>query len=217
MHLRRKEPCVSELVEKHGTDTRTSCETCGKIFRHTSSLTRHKRSCSTKHEAQQQNERRTPHISIVNNNIVNNNITINAFGREDLSTVTTDLLDACLKRTDKGLIDLVRRIRFDTTGNQNVRADVSHPNLVEFHDGRSWQFATQKTILKTLVDQGHTLMQEHFDDNEDRLNRDWSRSMFNFVCSWLRKMEKQNHRMYEDVMAEVYVLILNRSKDVNVT
>jgi uncharacterized membrane protein len=37
--------------------------------------------------------------------------------------------------------------------------------------------------------------------------------MFEYVNEWMRKMEKNNHRVYTDVMAEVYVLILNRSRE----
>jgi len=145
----------------------------------------------------------------INNTHINQ---INAFGREQIRDISQDLLDTCLRRTSKGLIELVDHIRFENDRNRNVRASIFHPNIVEYHDGTNWQYGQKNRIVKKVVDQGHEIMQEHFEDNSDRLRQNMSNAMFDFVCSWLQKMERNNHAVYTDVMAEVYLLILNRSR-----
>ena len=219
-----------------GTEIR--CDTCGSAFNHKSALCRHRKACAAAarqrqkgffeyvHEndfadmkqkydeicellkGERSKSEKHAHITI-NNTHINQ---VNAFGREQINDISQDLLDSCLRRTSKGLIELVDHIRFENDQNRNVRASIVHPNIVEYHDGTDWQYGQKNRIVKKVVDQGHEIMQEHFEDNSDRLRKFMSNAMFDFVCSWLRKMERNNHAVYTDVMAEVYLLILNRSR-----
>ena len=150
----------------------------------------------------------TVNINQNNTNVVN----INAFGREDTSGITQQVMDQCLRRTNIGLVDLVKRIHFDNVANHNVKASIEHPQIVEFHDGSEWKYDQQKRVLQQIVDSGHRMMSDHFDDHTDRLKTEMSNALFHYVCDWLRKMEKSNHAVYVDVMEKVFVLILNHSR-----
>jgi len=152
-------------------------------------------------------------VTINNTQINHNQFEINAFGHENVCDISHAMLDMCLRRTSKGLLELVDHIRFENDRNRNVRASILHPNIVEYHDGKTWQYGQKSHIVKRVVDQGHEIMQEHFDDHSDRLKKNMSHAMFDFVCTWLQKMERNNHNVYTDVMSEVYLLILNRSRE----
>jgi len=219
------------------------CDLCGRGFNHRSALCRHKKTCNcgragtvssltsrVETDMAQMKDRYEELSDKINNNDVikssvtiynthinNNSFEINAFGRESVREISQDLLDTCLRRTSKGLLELVDHIRFDAeqNRNRNVRACITHPDIVEYHDGKAWQYGQKSHIVKRVVEQGHEIMQEHFDDHSDRLKKNMSHSMFDFVCSWLQKMERNNHIVYTDVMAEVYLLILNRSRDLS--
>jgi len=38
-----------------------------------------------------------------------------------------------------------------------------------------------------------------------------SHAMFDYVERWMQKMQRTNHALYADVIADVYVLILNKT------
>jgi hypothetical protein len=154
-------------------------------------------------------ERKNYNFTINNNQ---NTININAFGREDTSGISQQVMDQCLRRTNVGLVDLVKHIHFDNASNHNVKASIEHPNIVEFHDGNEWKYDLQKKVLRQIIDSGHRMMSDHFDDHTDRLKTEMSNALFHYVCDWLRKMEKSNHAAYVDVMERVFVLVLNQSR-----
>jgi hypothetical protein len=154
--------------------------------------------------------------TMTNNTITinNNNVQINAFGSEDDQGITQHILDQCLRKTSVGLVDLVHKIHFENVHNQNVRASLEHPaHIIECHDGFGWKYDQKKEVLQRIVDNGHRMMSEHFDDHNDRLKNGMSHALFDYICEWLRKMEKSNHKLYSEVMEKVFILILNQSRE----
>jgi len=219
-----------------GVPSGVCCPSCGRVFSFGSTLSRHRANCiKTRRENTEAEERdkkrdseladlrkevnsllassssQNPPLTLTQNN--NYTININAFGKEDSSFITEQMLDSYVRKTNRGLVDLVERLHFTTESNRNVRADVNHPHLIEYHDGRQWQYGIKGHLVKQIVDNGHEMISNHFDDHSIRLKGCMSHSMFEYVNEWMRKMEKNNHRVYTDVMAEVYVLILNRSRE----
>ena len=145
---------------------------------------------------------------------INNNVQINALGHEDLTHITPQLVDTCIRRTTKGLVELMEKIHFDSgTCNHNVRASLTHPEQVEYHDGDSWKFAPRNRIVRQVVDSSHHIMSNRYDDNQQELRSSMSHAMYEFVDRWMNKMTKTNAQVYVDVMSEAYCAILNRSRE----
>jgi hypothetical protein len=149
----------------------------------------------------------------VNNNSINNNnnsVTINAFGSESLAHITPEFIDRCVRRTNKGIVELIEKIHFDpdTPGNSNVRATNVKLPLVKYNDGARWKWARKDNLLDAIVDRGHGMMQDHFDDNEDDI-RDMSDAMFDHIRKWMDCMQEKDKRTWENVITDIYVLILN--------
>lgn len=128
-----------------------------------------------------------------------------------MSSITTPMLDKWLCKTSAGLVKLVKHVHFENASNCNVRADISHPQIIERHDGTNWKYDQKKEILYRIVNNSHRLMYRHFESHTQRLGKENSRSMFNYICDWFDKMEKLNHSAYADAMEKVYNLILNES------
>jgi hypothetical protein len=158
---------------------------------------------------QQRQTNNTTQINTVNNN---NTQIINAFGSEDLSNITDAMMETFVRRTNKGLVELVEKIHYGNECNRNLRATTDFPELVEFNDGNEWQYGRRNMITNKLVDKTHEMMQEHFDDHNSSYKNKLSMSMFDYVNRWMKNMEKTNHALYADVMADVYVLILNKTR-----
>jgi hypothetical protein len=208
------------------------CDQCDKCYNHRTGLVRHKKTCTGSvaargksdddlREKYSELEKRVEELSrqkpqqhqntfTINNTTVN----VNAFGKEDTSGISQQVLDQCLRRTNLGLVDLVKRIHFDNVSNRNVKASIDHSHIVECHNGLEWRYDQKKKVLQQIVDSGHRMMSEHFDDNTDRLKSEMSNALFHYVCDWLCKMEKNNHAIYADMIEKVFVMILNHSKSI---
>ena len=153
----------------------------------------------------------------VNNNVINqnNHIVINAFGRESLEHVTPAFIDQCVRRTDKGIVELIEKIHFDpdVRENCNIKATNAKVPLVKYNDGARWKWGRKDKLLDEIVDRGHGLMQEHFDDHEDVMRNRLSISMFEHIRKWMDKMQDRDKKTWESVITDIYVLILNASAE----
>lgn len=93
--------------------------------------------------------RRRPSTTTTNTHITNNNtINVNALGREDIGCLTPELITRCIKRTSKGLADLVEKIHFDETMNRNIRATLQHSEHVEYFDGDRWKVGPRNRVMR---------------------------------------------------------------------
>ena len=225
-------------VRTRVSETTFACDSCNKVFNFRASLTRHRKTCHNHAEEEdariQALQRRcdmlqeqmedlrqrpastntTNNNNISDNSTTNNNIQINALGREDLSQITPQLVDTCIKRTTKGLVELMEKIHFDTNAsNQNIRASLQHPEQVEYHDGDSWKYGPRNRVVRQVVDSSHLIMSNRYDDSHQGLRNSMSNAMFDFIDRWMQKMTRSNAQVYVDVMSEVYCAILNRSRE----
>lgn len=143
----------------------------------------------------------------------NTQIVVNCFGEESLEYITPQFLDQCVRRTGKGLVELIGKIHFDPKHqeNRNIKATNVKLPLMQVHDGIAWKYDRKDKVLNQLVDKGHGMMQEHFDDHEDRLRGSVSETMFNHIQEWMDKIQEQDKKTLESVLTDIYILILNAS------
>jgi hypothetical protein len=153
-----------------------------------------------------------------NNHVVTNNIVINAFGQESVDHITAPFLDQCVKRRDKGLVELIGKIHYDPVraANVNMRITNRKDNVMMIHDGNRWIYERKDSVLKKLVDKGRAMMQEHLEDHEDRLKSMISETMFGYIQGWMDRMQEDDMRTVAKVIDSLYVLILNASMCSNV-
>lgn len=158
----------------------------------------------------------TNHITqtVVTNNI-NNNITINGFGKETIDHITTQFLDQCVRRTDKGLVELIEKIHFHPAHQENCNIRITNVKLpiMQVHDGMTWKYDRKDRVLSELVGKGHGMMQEHLDDHEGRIRDQVSETMFDHIRRWMDKMQDRDKKTLEGVLVDMYILILNTGPD----
>lgn len=148
------------------------------------------------------------------NNNVTQNIVINAFGHENTQHISKQFLDRCVRRTNKGLVELIEKIHFDKNVQENFNLCATNKKvpLLRVHDGLNWSYGRKDQILGQLVDKGHGMMQEHFDGHEDNIRDSVSESMFNHIRVWMDKMHENDKKTWEDVLTDMYILILNATE-----
>ena len=228
-------PKRSKDAKSASASPKVCCE-CGNTFAFASSLSRHKQtackgrstnqgvptavdarqpstvSCPQQaHTINNNNSNNTIHTT----NTINNNIIINALGNESLEHITPAFLDQCVRRTNKGIVELIERIHFDpdTPENCNIKATNVKLPLVKYNDGVRWKWGRKDHLLDQIVDRGHGLMQEHFDDNEVAMKDKMSDTMFDHIRKWMDRMQEKDKRTWESVITDIYILILNATVD----
>lgn len=231
---------VDALLEKISDDKPYKCAVCSKGFTTRQGRSQHKKACKGKPPTQsvenenvdmmkliselrdemkllRQQQEAVERPSTTNNiqvNQINNNQVINAFGKEDTSHLTHSFLNKCVRKTNKGLIDLLEEIHFGSEkGNANVRILNKKMPLAETNDGSGhWLYERRDQVLNAMLDKGHGILQDHFDDNQDEIKGLVSDSMFNYIVEWFQRMEDKDKSSIEDVLLDIYILLLNKSK-----
>jgi hypothetical protein len=151
-------------------------------------------------------------VNQINNH--NHNQVIHAFGKEDMRHLTHGFLNTCVRKTNKGLIELLETLHFGSEKkNANVRILNKKLQLAETNDGSgNWKYERRDQVLNALLDKGHGILQDHFDDNQDEIKESVSESMFEYIVQWFQRMEDKDKSIIEDVLLDIYVLLLNKSK-----
>lgn len=154
--------------------------------------------------------------SVVNvvNGTHNNIIVINSYGNESLDHLTDAFKTQCIRRTDKGFVELIERIHFDMhkPENANVRATNIKQNVIQTHDGTQWNYQKKCKVLEDLVEKGHSILTEHYDEYEELITQGMSTTMRTHINNWIDSLEDRNKRTLESLATSIYLLILNKSK-----
>lgn len=239
----RKTPCPAKVADIDMEDflreyqdklfhKKHECKSCNKKFAHASGLSRHRQSCSqdddrdlrilqleekVKQLASMQNHQgpiTIQNITNVQNNAIQNNKIINAFGKEDLSHITSCFLDRCVKRTNQGLVELLDQLHFGGDGrNRNVRITNRKIPLAEYNDGHGWRFDKKERVLNRMLDKGQDILQEHFDEHQNDIRNQLSESMWDYVQEFFQKVEVKDETVIRAIIDDIYIMLLNKSKE----
>jgi transcriptional regulator NrdR family protein len=215
------------------------CSDCGKTFTTIQARSRHKHTCSRKNKDRQaddvliqaiadkvigtlqQDGKTSFTIQNITNTIsqtINNttHINVNAFGNEDLSHVMKHHLHTAVKRRDKGMLELVQHMHFNESVPQNHNLRVTNLKLpyIQYHDGKQWMLGKKDKILDALIENGHSLMQEHFEEYQDEFKRNYSQTMFDLIKGFLEGVSDRDKKVVGPILEDLYILIYNKSKSI---
>lgn len=153
------------------------------------------------------------HSHNTTNNIVNNHIHINAFGKEDLSHITKAFLTQSVKRRDKGLVELMRKIHFDrkVPGNRNIRIRNKKKSLIEYHNGKRWIYEDKSKVLNDVMDKGQNMMQDHFDEYNKTIREIAPKYWYDAITDWLTKVKDGKTAEARVALKALHIMILNES------
>jgi hypothetical protein len=156
------EDIVNELEIKDNDKTYT-CEKCNKIFSRYDSLKRHiDNHCNS-----------SKNINIINNTINNtinvvNNITINNIGKENIETITDDVLFRCANLCYLGIIKLFKLVHIDIKENTNLYlTNIKNPYIYKYENNK-WEMGESKEIFRKITDIKRDMIEDFFSNNQDK-------------------------------------------------
>jgi hypothetical protein len=102
--------------------------------------------------------------NIQNQNI---NITINNFGREDISYLSHEFLSDCLMNPRRGMASLIENIHYhdEHADNHNLRCKSLKQNIFEKYVDAEWIACDASNTLDELIRKGYRILNTHFTDN----------------------------------------------------
>ena len=226
-------------ASKRGAGGVLRCDACGTTFTATCNMYRHRKRCGALVEATEEmaNElaqlrervqtlERMPHTTTNNttNNItVNNQVTINAFGSENIQHLLADsaFMDACLKRRDKGLLQFIRATYFDKEKhpeNSNVRVTNYKMPIIDTFNGTRWIKCDKQEVLQSMIDTGVSHIEDHYDTlcENDVMREKFTHSIVEIIHTFMEKVKdpEQHTRMFDEIKKRLHLLIVNESTHV---
>lgn len=231
-----REELLQEITKTFESPPQYCCRFCQKAFHASSNRYRHQKTCPQRtteasdtplvdQVASMQQQLQTllqERIATTNHTTHNThienmqvvNLQFNAFGKENMSHITHTFLDRCVKRTNAGFIDLLQKLHFDQSAKQNANIRVTNKKLpyVETNDGTMWKFERKDCVLNKMLDKGQEILQEHLDDHAEELKQTFSETMWEYVQEWFQKIELRDKKVIEELLTDVFLMIMNNSR-----
>lgn len=235
--LQESEPCLHHTTIS-SAHSEIVCPFCNKVFTRKSSLTRHQKSCKTKHalhrqqyteQLERQNSilldqnqqlmkmvKRTVPTTITNH--ITNNIThqtqiiLNAHGCENLSHITESVFRSLYRIPYDSIIELLKYIHFhpDHPENHNVMiTNVKGKHAKVWYDGR-WNYGVKDTIVRNMVDTGYNLMDANFYKHSHTMSPG---VVYNFT-RFQDRFDSSDRVLHKSLEHRTEVMIMNHSDKV---
>lgn len=175
--------------ERSALEYRYSCKHCGAQFTQNTNRCRHQRSCQyLSKKKDNEIEMLKRRISVLENavgtinqtnnivnNIITNNIVLLDFGYEDLSHITSDFLEYCLRNiSTHGLSTLTQKIHFDPRmpQNRNIRMRDVKRGISEVRRDGAWVSQDVQVTAKQVRLRDIKLVGQEYHRNEAIISYD---------------------------------------------
>lgn len=160
-------------------------------------------------QQQQQGCSNSNNNNTTNSNNTEINIIVNSFGHETRDHMPPKFVHQCVKRRDKGLLELLQMLHYspDVPGNRTVKCTSVKRGELMVHDDGMWQYRVKNDVVRAMVDNGHVIMQEHFEDHEDRLREEVSPTMFAAIQEWMNAVREEDKPTMASLLERVYNII----------
>ena len=208
-------------IKQNNKQNNLECKLCNTIFSRTDNLKRHmKTSCIKKNnyfdEIKTNNNNR---INIIgdnniinnttnnnNNNITNNNITINNFGKEDISSISDKIIYKCVNMCFEAIPALFKIIHIDIPENRNLYlTNIKNPFIYTYINDK-WSMCDIKHIINDLQKYKKDIIEEYFENNKNKF-RDYKINNIN------KMLEKhKNGELDKRYNNSLKLLLINNKK-----
>jgi hypothetical protein len=127
-----------------------------------------------------------PMPSVINSNVSNSNnrnnyydnrvlnITINAFGKEDLTYLKSRKIDKLLARPKVAVEEMTKEIHCNDEHPENTNAYISNKRdkYIVIYNGQSWEHHDRRTVVDKAIDQSFDVLETRYDEIFNKYNRD---------------------------------------------
>jgi hypothetical protein len=166
-------------VEKIKTEKINECKICLKKFKFNTAIYAHAKICKGKPKIEKEldmlqkeihelkNTIRIQNLQRINDKRLNTNVSI--FGQESIKHITTETLDTCWKRRDKGHMELINYI-YKSSKNANIKqAEIDNDKQLLTFNGCTYIYTTKQEVYSTIYKTTKEIMIKHNKEHNKRL------------------------------------------------
>jgi hypothetical protein len=109
--------------------------------------------------------------NLTNNNNITNNITINNFGKEDISSISDKLMFRCINMCFEAIPTLFKIIHIDIPENRNLYlTNIKNPFIYAYANNK-WSLRNSKKTLNYLQNDKKDIIEYFFENNKDKFKK----------------------------------------------
>jgi hypothetical protein len=142
---------------------------------------------------------------------------INAFGQEDLSHITPEFLEQCVRRTSKGHLELITYIYNNKRSNWNVKY-TEKPNRLLVWNGNKYDMRMRNDVYDAAIKKSFNLMKNHYNENIEEfknLSDSYIEHIKTYLSSDVQDDFEHIHRIQVDVK-NVFKMVMSKRENITI-
>ena len=147
------------------------------------------------------------------NNTINNttnNITINGWGKEDLSHITGEVLDKLIETPGIMISKLLEMIHFNVEKPENMNLFI--PNIrdkfIRLFTGNEWRLESKKTKIPQLLERSYGMIDDHYNKNKEKYTN-FNKKFYKLICDGI---DDNNKQIWKEQAEILETTLLNGTK-----
>ena len=145
----------------------------------------------------------------INNNKtlnVQQNITINSYGKENLDYLTNNYLTGLIYKPFDSVQCLLKTIHFNPKHpeNHNIKISNKKQKYANVYNSGNWEFKKKKDVIENIVDNGYNIIDCYYDEVKDKLEAIRKDRFSNFQLNY-----DNDPRIKKTIESDVEMIILN--------
>ena len=160
------------------------------------------------------------------NNIINNEIQINGFGKENVSYITDDTMKKIIMNPALGISKLVELIHFNPEHpeNNNIKMINKKDNFLDYYNGDNWSFVDKKKMVNYLITSKKALTDDYVDDAKTGVDEETLKAydkyseainfyIYKFILNSNTPPSKRSYKkIYKQLFNEILLMIVNHKR-----
>jgi uncharacterized C2H2 Zn-finger protein len=139
------------------------------------------------------------------NNTINNNITINAYGKEDLSHMTDKDYKKIFNKCNSAIPLFIEMVHFNENKPENTNMYISNikSRFAYIYNGKQWNLMNKDELIDDIYDKKCIILLEKYEDLKDILNDQTIKNFNHFIEKY------DSDTMKENVLNRIELLLYN--------
>ena len=160
------------------------------------------------------------------NNIINTEIKINGFGKEDTSYISEDIMKKIIMNPAKGIPKLVELIHFnpDHPENSNIKMINKKDSFLDYYNGDNWSFVDKKKMINYLITSKKAITDDYVDDAKTDLDEEKIKAydkyseaidyyIYKFILNSNAPPSKRSYKkIYRQLFNDILLMIVNHKR-----
>uniref|UniRef100_A0A6C0J6L2 C2H2-type domain-containing protein n=1 Tax=viral metagenome TaxID=1070528 RepID=A0A6C0J6L2_9ZZZZ len=145
--------------------------------------------------------------TINNNNLVNNNVQLNCFGKENLDMITDDIKKEMIKGPFKMMPKLLELIYFNKKYPENHTMKLVNKNkeLMKIHKKKGWELVDKVDTIDYLLEDKNYTLDSYYDNNTEIFSKMIKKTYNNFR----NLFDSRDKELWKQIKRDVDLLLWN--------